>query len=494
MTAFTPLYTSSQIKKIEQRAINNCNISETIMMDRAGQSILTHLQTHFPHAKNIMVFCGGGNNGGDGYVLARLAQAAGLNVQVLAMTSLQQLTGAALQAAQSCVEAKVPIKPFTVDCDLTDFDLIVDALLGIGLKGNVRAEYQQAILVLNRVNCPIIAVDTPSGLEVDTGAILGCAVAATLTITFIGYKQGLLTNQGPAVCGKIILEDLQLPTEAFAEVEISALRLLPEQHFFSERRKRDAHKGHYGHVLIIGGDYGMAGAVQLAGYAALRAGAGLVSVATRHEHVALVSGTVPELMTHGVRYGSELIPLLTKATVVVIGPGLGQQAWGEELFEQTINQEKPIVVDADALNLLSRSSPSRKDNWVLTPHPGEAARLLNILTYEVQADRFQAISKLQSMFGGTIVLKGPGSLIKSAGTLPMLCSGGNPGMASGGMGDVLTGIIGAFIAQGLSLFAAAQLAVLAHAKAGDLAATLGERGMLASDLLQCLREVINQKV
>jgi NAD(P)H-hydrate epimerase len=243
-------------------------------------------------------------------------------------------------------------------------------------------------------------------------------------------------------------------------------------------------------VLIVGGDHGMPGALRLAGEAALRSGAGLVSLATRPAHAAGIPLTRPELMCHGVQQAAQLAPLLKRATVVAVGPGLGTGEWGRGLFGALLDSPLSLVVDADALNLLARE-PLRRGNWILTPHPGEAARLLGIEVAEVEKDRFAAVRALSERYGGTVVLKGAGTLIHTEGHPVAVCDRGNPGMASGGMGDVLTGVIAALRAQGLDDAAAAEAGVWVHAAAGDRAAQEGERGLLAGDLMAALRAELN---
>lgn len=255
-------------------------------------------------------------------------------------------------------------------------------------------------------------------------------------------------------------------------------------------RPREAHKGLFGHVLIMGGYYGMAGAVRLAAESALRVGAGLVSVATLPEHVAAVIGGRPEIMVHGIKRAGDLKPLLAKATVIVVGPGLGQASWSRQLLKYALRSSVPKVVDADGLNLLAKLS-EKSENWILTPHVGEAARLLNCHNQEIQADRSQSVQQLQQKYGGVIVLKGAGSLVCTANSL-RICEAGNPGMASGGMGDVLSGVIGGLLGQQLNLQQAAEFGVCLHAAAGDLVAKhQGERGMLASDLMPFLTQLVN---
>lgn len=269
---------------------------------------------------------------------------------------------------------------------------------------------------------------------------------------------------------------------------LKELKLASFQHLLAPR-KRTAHKGDFGHVLVIGGHYGMAGAVRMAGEAAARVGAGLVSIATHAENCAIVSAMRPELMCHGISATNELEPLIKRATVIVLGPGLGQANWSQEMHRYSLSTPQPKVVDADGLNLLSKS-PAKQNHWILTPHVGEAARLLQCSTEEIQADRLASAQKIQQLYGGVVVLKGTGTLVVGSHG-QSICHAGNPGMASGGMGDVLSGVIGGLLAQKLTLQEAAEVGVLIHSTAADLAATGGERGLLALDLMPHLRRLVN---
>lgn len=258
-------------------------------------------------------------------------------------------------------------------------------------------------------------------------------------------------------------------------------------------RERDADKHDFGHVLIVGGDYGMAGAVRMAAEAAARIGAGLVSVATHPKHTTLIISNRPELMVHGITDPEELNPLLQRANAIVLGPGLGRSTWSHELFNKTLNHPIIKVVDADGLNLLSKS-PQHRSDWILTPHPGEAARLLDTTIAKIKSSRIEAVSTLQKAYGGITVLKGAGTLILGNNQQPKICKAGNPGMASGGMGDLLSGVIGGLLAQDLPKLTAAELGVMLHSTAGDLAAhDFGERGLLAMDLIPYLRKLINPR-
>jgi len=266
---------------------------------------------------------------------------------------------------------------------------------------------------------------------------------------------------------------------------------LDEQLFkLLSKREKTAHKGHFGHVLIIGGDDGYAGATRLAGEAALRVGAGLVSIATQPTHVNAVMAGRPELMVRGIEQGTDLSPLLKRATVVVIGPGLGRSVWSEEIFTYILQViTVPMIIDGDGLYWLSQR-PHQNAQWILTPHVQEASRLLKISTEAIDNNRLAAVTQLQQQYKGVSVLKGSGTLVQDEHATH-ICLAGNPGMATGGMGDVLSGVIGGLLAQGLSLKEVAQLGVFMHACAGDLAAQHGERGLIASDLLQYIRQLAN---
>ena len=343
---------------------------------------------------------------------------------------------------------------------------------------------------INSASAPVVSIDVPSGIDANTGVRLGAAVEAALTVTFIGLKQGLYTGDGPAYCGEIMFDDLAVPRSK-TEAELATAALLGPQHLAGRfrARARTAHKGDNGHVLIIGGTPGFSGAARLAGEAACRVGAGLVSVALHPDSVAGVNSGRPELMVHAIRDGEALQPLLRRASVIAIGPGLGQSPWATKLLATVLEQERPLVLDADALNLLARE-PIAVPHAVLTPHPGEAARLLGLSTAEIHADRFAAAAALHERFRGVVVLKGAGTIVAGMG-VPTVIGAGNPGMGGGGMGDVLTGVIAALIAQGAPAGAAARFGACVHAVAGDRAARTGERGLLAGDLMPHLRTLVN---
>lgn len=483
------LYTAQSCRELDRLAIEKFNIPGYTLMSRAGKAVFDLLQQEYSLMKRILVCCGAGNNAGDGYVIARLTAKAGFHVDVVSMVETDKLQGDAKQAWHdwhALGRQLLHYKPGVVE----DYEVIIDALLGTGLQRPLEGKWLELVAEINQSPAPVIAVDIPSGLNADNGSIMGAAVEARHTLSFIGLKRGLFTHQARDFCGEILFDDLQVPADVYHHIE-------PDAHLLQwdnlkqllQPRKHASHKGQYGHVLIIGGDYGMAGAVRMAAEAALRSGAGMVTVVTRPEHVTALVTACPELMVYGCDAD---IPstLLSKATVIAIGPGLGQQAWGSRLLRQILQTSLPKVIDADALNLLDVNDGPRTD-WILTPHPGEAGRLLDQTTAEVQIDRFASITSLQELFGGTVVLKGSGSLIKSANMPVAVCHHGNPGMATAGMGDVLTGIIAGLAAQGLKPEDAASLGVMIHAKAADQVAANGQRGMLATDLFQPLRQLVN---
>ncbi len=502
------LYTAEQVRQLDASAINDHGIPGIYLMKRAGRAAFNVLQAHFfqkkgfqtdgPQAEQVIVFCGGGNNAGDGYIVAGLAAQRRIPVTVFYLADPQGLSGDAKLAYEFSCREGVITQEYVAGQPVPAESVIVDALLGIGVSGTLRSEYRAAVESINASGAPVLALDVPSGLCADTGAA-ECAVKADATITFVGVKQGLLTGRAPALTGSLYFSDLSIPEEVYSAQEVSVQRLelsgllqqLPE-------RDGDAHKGDFGHVMVIGGELGYAGAAAMAGEAAARMGAGLTSVATRPEHVAAIVARRPEIMVTGVPSGQQLQPLLEQPSVLVLGPGLGKTPWSDQMLQQAAATELPIVLDADGLNLLAEGRvlpDAYRDNWVLTPHPGEAARLLKCTTAEIQQDRFAAAKRLQKTYGGCVLLKGAGTVIAGSDGSLCLANVGNPGMASGGMGDVLSGVIGGLLAQGLELTLAVQLAVCLHGEAADLAAADGgQRGLLAADLMPYLRFVLNGEV
>lgn len=484
------VHTAAQLRALDRHAIEDLGIPGYTLMTSAGEAALTTLRSYWPAAQRILVLCGPGNNGGDGYVLARLARARRLDVRVIASADPQSLRGDAQRAWQDFVAAGGATSEWSDDC-LDHAEVLVDAVFGIGLSRPVDPEMAARIQAINERQVPVLALDIPSGLDADTGRILGAAIHAERTLSFIGLKLGFYLGEGPNFTGVVMFDALDLPDGAASFVDVAATRigedalarLLP-------RRRRTTHKGQQGRVLVIGGGVGMAGAARLAGEAALRVGAGLVTVATRPENVATITADRPELICRGIERADEIESLLDRADVLAIGPGLGQDAWAVMMVEAALRCGKPSVVDADALNLLAQS-PCVSEHWILTPHPGEAGRLLGTSAAEVQDDRLAAARSIAERYGGVVVLKGAGTLVVQRDSPPSICDQGNPGMASPGMGDVLTGVIAGIAAQTADLAGAARAGVLVHAMAGDMAARRGERGLLATDLFTYLPTCVN---
>lgn len=485
------LWTAEQVKQAEPQLAQAAGTTLQILMQRAGESAYHLLRQRWPDAKRLLIIAGGGNNGGDALIVAQLACRDGLSVELLlhgdpsrfpdeAANAWQQLQGYSYRTIDHLQHAG--------PCDL-----IVDGLLGSGLKGIVREDAKALITAMNDHAAPVLALDIPSGLSADTGQPLGAAVEAAATITFIGLKRGLITGQAPRYCGPLFYSDLGLH-EVLANWPNTGCNRMSYEILtqWLPARSKVAHKGNFGRVALFGGDYGTPGAIRLAGEACQRVGAGLIEVLTRPEHVFVVLSGRPELMARGLtdEPQDELIAATERASVLVAGPGLGQSVWSKAIFQQVIASDKPLVLDADGLNLLAQS-PQPRGNWVLTPHPGEAARLLDCTTGDIEADRYQAAIALAQRYQAIVVLKGAGTIIASAQGQLATLNVGNPGMASGGMGDVLSGMIGGLIAQHLPLFEATCLAVSIHGNAADRAALQGERGMLAGDLLPEIRALVN---
>ena len=484
------LYSSAQVRALDAYAIEAQGIPAYTLMKRAGEAALRHLRSRWPKAHRIAVVCGGGNNGGDGYVLARFAQAAGLTVRVLAASDPEHLKGAAHQAFRDFGANGAQAHPFAASL-LAEDEIVVDALLGTGLEGEVRAEYAAAIRAINHSGRPVFSLDVPSGLDSDAGVPLGEAVRADCTVTFVGVKTGLLVGEGPEYAGTVVFDDLEVTPPAGEFVPRLTRIVETEIHAALPRRRRAAHKGDFGRVLIVGSGPGMPGATRLAGEACLRVGAGLTTVVAAPENVAAIASGRPELICLALTDRQALGDALSRADVVAIGPGLGRSAWARAALDTVLAADKPLVVDADALNLLAEAEVRPRDDWILTPHPGEAARLLALTTEHVQRNRLTALDRLLERFRGTIVLKGAGTLVGAPGHTPGVCERGNPGMATAGSGDVLTGAIAGILAQCRDPWEAARVGVLVHALAGDAAARVGERGVLASDMARELHHAVN---
>ncbi len=479
------LYSAAQVRDLDARLIA-AGTPGFELMQRAAHATWRAIRRRWPEASELTVLAGHGNNAGDGYLVASLAHKTGWQVRVLAVGDPAALKG---DAALACAAASgVNIQPWA---NQPMAGIVVDALLGTGLQGDVRDPYRSAIEAINASGLPVAAVDIPSGLCADTGHCLGVAVRADLTVTFIGLKMGMLTGDAPDLIGQLIFDDLQADKAIVAQAPVTAKRLDKTSLPFLAPRPRTAHKGMYGRVLIIGGDHGFGGAALLSAESALRSGAGMVTLATRTEHVPAALTRMPEIMSAGIHSANQLMTLIEAASVLVVGPGLGQDSWGRSLLSAAANADRPQVWDADALNQLATGQVVLPKNSVITPHPGEAARLLGISTQEVQNDRAAAAHALARKFNAVCVLKGSGSLIADVDGRLALCDRGHPAMATAGLGDVLAGLTGALMAQHMSAFDAACLAVWLHASAGQKIGASG-RGMAASDIIPAIRQLLEE--
>ncbi|ELP5044195.1 bifunctional ADP-dependent NAD(P)H-hydrate dehydratase/NAD(P)H-hydrate epimerase [Enterobacter ludwigii] len=485
------IWHADDLRHAEKEAADSLGITLYELMQRAGEAAFNVACTAYPESSHWLILCGHGNNGGDGYVVARLAVAAGIHVTLLALESDKPLPEEASAAREAWLNAGGVIHATDIVWP-EEIDVIIDGLLGTGLRSAPRDPVATLIARANAHSAPVVALDIPSGLMAQTGTTPGAVIQAAHTVAFIALKPGLLTGKARDVTGTLHHNALGLESWlAGQETHVSRVDASLLAQWLPPRRPT-SHKGDHGRLVIIGGDHGTAGAIRMTGEAALRCGAGLVRVLTRIENSAPIITDRPELMVHELTPQS-LEESLEWADVVVIGPGLGQQAWGKQALQKVENFRKPMLWDADALNLLA-INPDKRHNRILTPHPGEAARLLNCSVAEIESDRLLSARRLVKRYGGVAVLKGAGTVVASDEALGIV-DAGNAGMASGGMGDVLSGIIGALLGQKLPLYDAACAGCVAHGVAADkLAARYGTRGMLATDLFCTLRRVVNPDV
>ena len=489
---FTPVYLTREIREIEQAAAALRDPPE--LMERAGLAAAELARELIPGAGySVLVLAGPGNNGGDAFVIARHLKSWWFDVTLVFMGDTAKLSGDATRALHTWREAGGATQ--TEVPRGTRWDLVIDGLFGIGLQRDIGGGYLEAARFMNAQSAPVLAVDIPSGLESDTGRILGAAVRATHTVTFIGLKPGLLTLDGPDCCGTVHVRTLGLDTIAMqppsawlANESILSSTLPP--------RPRNSHKGLFGDVGIVGGAEGMVGAALLAGRAALKIGAGRVYCGLLAADAPRVDFAQPELMLRSADF-----PLAPgHANVLVAGPGLGTSAHAEHLVKQALDTALPLLLDADALNLIAHGAQlqnalsARGAPTVLTPHPAEAARLLERGTADVQADRVAAAIELAKRFRSACVLKGTGSLCALPDGTWYVNPSGNPGMAAAGMGDVLSGLIGGLLAQGADLRAATLCGVYLHGAAADLcvARGIGPAGLTATEVTDAARELFNR--
>ena len=496
------LYTASETRRIDNLAIKEKNISGFSLMQSAAEFSLDVIVREFPEVKDLIVFCSKGKNSGDGFLLGTYAKDFGLNVIVVMCSPVNDFKSVTKKAYDELKSAKVKVikSPDLKNLKLSRDTVIVDALVGTGLKGKLRNSVKESVLKINELGLkyPVISLDVPSGMNSDTGYVEDVCVFADITATFVAQKRGCFTTIGKKVSGEVQYSDLDIPKKLFSKVA-SSCSVINFEGLISKvlYREENAHKGVFGHAIIVGGDKGLGGAGILSSKAAIYCGVGLASLATRPEHVGASLISCPEVMVKGINSGQDVEEHLVKPNVIAIGPGLGQSAWSEQMVQRVFMEAEtrnvPVIMDADALNLLAKLKLSNRlpKQLILTPHPGEAATLLNTTIAEIESDRFSAAEKIHKKYKATVVLKGSGTIIfhndKSVQKWG-LCSSGNPGMATGGMGDVLTGIIAGILAQGLSIRDAVEAAVDLHAKSADLMSSeVGEVGLTPSDVIEGLR-------
>jgi NAD(P)H-hydrate epimerase len=502
-----PVFTAAEMRALDARAIGELGIPGATLMEHAGAGAARLLAREFApiRGRRVVLVAGGGNNGGDAFVAARHLRARGARVRLLLAGRRAELRGDAARAAARwrgpVAELGERPDPAAVDRALGGAEVIVDGLLGTGLAGPAREPAAGLIEAINRAGRPVLALDLPSGLPSDTGGLPGPAVRATLTATFAGWKRSLLLHPAAACAGRVAVIPIGIPPEEVGRgirthlLEESDLRAaLPP-------RRADAHKGAFGHLLIVAGSRGKTGAAALAGLAALRSGVGLCTIATACSQQPVVAGLGLEFMTEALpetAAGSpaagaraRVLELAERADAVALGPGLGLEPETQALARALVAElPRPMVVDADALtalaghlDLLARAPAPR----LLTPHPGEMARLLGTGVPAVQEDRIETTRAFCRAHRVHLVLKGAGSVVGDPEGRILINPTGNPGMAKGGSGDVLTGMAGAFLARGLAPGRALATATFLHGRAGDVAAAAqGQESLLATDVIAAI--------
>ena len=515
--------TAAEMRQIDRDTIEGIGIPGIVLMETAGSAIVRAIEKHYPTCQRIGIFAGKGNNGGDGIVIARQLAHAGRDVYLFLVSPQESFTGEAYINLQIAKNLGLQIEeiltdtgfygyPETVPTTLAGCELLVDAILGTGLRGAVRSPISTVINTINNLPTPILSVDLPSGLDADTGHPLGTCVRADRTVTIGLPKRGLLMHPGAELTGKLEVADIGFPEQVIGAQDIKVNWTTATQASqWMPPRPPASHKGSYGRVLVVAGSTGMTGAAALASEAALRTGAGLVTLAIPKHLNPILEGLLPEVMTlplsetdTGSLAASSISAILefvkkTKS-ILAIGPGLSQHLETVSLVHQLVreNQEQRLglrmVIDADGLNALAQAKDiiSLLDKeTVLTPHPGEMARLTDTSVPTLEKDRISTAQQFANKHGVTLVFKGAPTVTSAPNGNIQVNSTGNPGMATGGMGDVLTGVIAGLMAQGIASETAAALGVYLHGLAGDIAAeALGRHGLIASDVLKAIPQAI----
>jgi len=499
-----PVLGSRDMRSADRAAIRS-GVSGITLMENAAAALAADLLAAWPEARRVAVVCGPGNNGGDGLAAARLLAAEGISVSVFTLGPPDRYRGDAAENAERALACGLKLSPLgergarrSLSEALAASDVVLDALFGTGLSRGLDGEAARAVAAINASGRPVIAADLPSGLSADEGRLLGPAVRAEATVAFAAGKPCHVLPPARDLCGRVAVRAIGIAAEILerrrarlyiAEASDVAAALPP--------RRADSHKGNYGRLAVVAGSRGKTGAAALAARGALRAGAGLVTVFCPASIEQAVVGALPETMTRGLpdrdgRLAPEAADALREALAdfdaAAVGPGLGVSAAVRSVLETLLRSPLPLVCDADALNTLTPEAFSRRrGETVLTPHPGEAARLLHSTTRAIQSDRLGAAKELARRSKSVVVLKGSGSLISRPRTAVVVNPTGTPLMSTAGSGDVLTGALGALLAGGLEAFVAAMAAVYLHGAAGEfLAGTLGDAGLLASELADAL--------
>lgn len=512
------LVTGQEMKLLDRQAIESYGIPGIVLMENAGMRAVEAIADLFQGelaGKRIFIFAGKGNNGGDGFVIARHLVNAGADVKVFMTCRPEELQGDAQINYEILLQMQVKIHTiFTtkdlqrVDIALTYGDLVVDALFGTGFKGALSGVIADLVNLLNSSRKPILAVDIPSGLEADTGQVNGPCVRATCTVTFGFLKVGLCVEPGAQYTGRLWLGDISFPRKLYDEAAVNKFLINHEQAAdWLPARDPGGHKGTFGHVLVVGGSEGMTGAVTLASQAALRAGAGVVTAAVPRSLNQIMEIKTTEVMTKPLPETDDhtispealpgLLSLAKKMDAVVIGPGISRNPNTFSLVKNFLSKlTKPVVVDADGLSALAEEPgfiSALQAPVVLTPHPGEMARLLGVSVKEVQADRLNLARSCAEKWKAVVVLKGAKTVVAAPDGTIYLNVTGNSGMGTAGSGDVLAGMVGSLLAQGLTPLEASACAVYCHGLAGDRGAeSIGKMALTAGDLLGYLPQVLKE--
>ena len=475
-------------KLLDQALIDKHKLTESELIAAAGSSAFRVISEEFPHYTDFDIFCGPGKNGLDGLNLAINAKSAGHAVRVYLSEPNHSKNLLETLSFSELKELDISVQSF--DRFIPRTSIIVDAIFGVGINRPLPREVEYTLRRINQLSNPKVAIDMPTGVNPSTGYIDTIAFRADLTISFFAGKQGAFTGEGRSHSGKVLIDKLSLAVhDELTKFHSSKLESLKNLEDLLPIRQEYSNKLDYGHCLIVGGAPGFAGASLLACQAALRTGSGLVSLATHFSNSEGLISNQPEIMLHRIKDAQQIDKIIGRVSVVGIGPGLGLSAWSRRTYEQLLEFNKPVVVDADAINLLAER-PYFNDSRILTPHSKEAGRLLGVSDLQVEFDRISSAERIAEIYGGVCLLKGPGTVVARLGRTTRVISGGNSGMASGGMGDLLTGIIASLVGQGVTIFDAAILGASIHNQAADKAKNHGVRGMLPSDLLPLIRSLI----